>query len=229
MIIGNGLIAQAFKDKDQEDVIIFASGISHSKTSNTEECERELKLLGETIKSNPAKKIIYFSTYSIDDPDAKENLYVKHKLRLENYLKENAADYLIIRTGNIVGRSGNPETIFNYLSQMIQADKPYQLWVGATRNFLDIEDFSLMVELLIKKEGVKQIVYILNPEDTKMPEAVKCFEELLGKKSKHTELQKGFTITSDKTLSTSLFNELGLKRTDYFKNLVKKYALHEAQ
>ena len=45
MVIGNGLVASAFsKYKNDDDVIIFASGVSNSSTNKKEEFEREINL-----------------------------------------------------------------------------------------------------------------------------------------------------------------------------------------
>ncbi|MEJ2498930.1 MAG: hypothetical protein P8Y46_06430 [Sulfurovaceae bacterium] len=50
MIIGNGMLAHEFSDyKDDNDIIIFASGVSNSGETRESEFEREKELLTKTI------------------------------------------------------------------------------------------------------------------------------------------------------------------------------------
>ncbi len=57
MVIGNGLIGCIFSSFTKNDeIIIFASGVSNSKESNKNEFDREEKLLKTTISENPEKK-----------------------------------------------------------------------------------------------------------------------------------------------------------------------------
>ena len=59
MIVGGGLIANAFKKHAfDENIIVFASGVANSKQLTKEDCERELNLLKECIASNSDNKIL---------------------------------------------------------------------------------------------------------------------------------------------------------------------------
>jgi len=56
MIIGNGLLANAFRDVVlPSDTLIFASGVSDSKSTNTLFFRREVDLLTNTIRENADK------------------------------------------------------------------------------------------------------------------------------------------------------------------------------
>src|ERR1035437_5731064 len=162
MIIGNGLIANAFKNNNWGNkIVLFASGVSDSKTNDYEGCLREFNLLKATISKNTDnKKLIYFSTYSIDDPQQKTSVYVKHKLEMENYILCNTSNYLIIRTSNIVGPSANKNTIFNFLYQKMYNSESFDLWTGAVRNFIDIDDFVLIINELIKSTKENKLIYV---------------------------------------------------------------------
>ena len=66
MVVGNGMIANRFMSyKDDDDVIIFASGVSNSKDIVEENFVREFQLLHQTVKNNADKTLVYFSTCSV--------------------------------------------------------------------------------------------------------------------------------------------------------------------
>src|SRR5690606_20766753 len=106
MIIGRGLIASIFTHYDQDDLMIFASGVSNSLEVSAAEFEREKSLLINTLNTYSDKKIIYFSTCSICDPSKKESPYVLHKLAMEQLIEEHAESYIVLRIGNVVGHGG---------------------------------------------------------------------------------------------------------------------------
>ncbi|RXM60929.1 hypothetical protein BOQ60_23605 [Chryseobacterium sp. CH1] len=83
MIIGNGILANALKFYDKDDVIFFASGVSNSLEKEASEFEREISLLKSVVSQNPDKKFFYFSTCSIYDPTKTGSPYVIHKLKIE--------------------------------------------------------------------------------------------------------------------------------------------------
>ena len=68
MIIGNGLLAQAFSEYNNNDeILIFASGVSNSLEEKESEFDREAKLLKSVITNYPDKTMVYFSTCSVYD------------------------------------------------------------------------------------------------------------------------------------------------------------------
>ena len=63
MIIGTGQLAKAFDNANFDDnVCIFASGVSDSNCKDNAPFEREKNLLREALKNNVEKKFIYFSS-----------------------------------------------------------------------------------------------------------------------------------------------------------------------
>ena len=94
MIIGNGLIASAFKLtlSENSDVIVFASGVSNSGEARSEAFLRERKLLVEALKYK--KYILYFSTCSMHDLFLKDTPYVTHKMEMESLVRT-ASEYSI--------------------------------------------------------------------------------------------------------------------------------------
>ena len=101
MVIGNGLISKSFKEYFDEDnsILIFASGVSNSQETDSNNFLREKKLLTETIEKNLDKQIIYFSTILID---FKSNPYYTHKKEMEILIKNLSNNYLIKDVVNLV-------------------------------------------------------------------------------------------------------------------------------
>jgi nucleoside-diphosphate-sugar epimerase len=84
---------------------------------------REENLLRKTIKENPNKIFIYFSTCSIYDSSKNGSSYVNHKLKMEQIVEELANQFLILRVSNAVGKGGNPNLLMNYLVNAFQEEK----------------------------------------------------------------------------------------------------------
>ena len=110
MIVGNGMIATAFKniDYDLSDYILFASGVSNSKCRDFGEFNREFLTLKNTLDNN--KTLIYFSTSSVFDPSLQNSEYVKHKLILEKYIQENPSSKNQIMSMFSTSTSSQPMT-----------------------------------------------------------------------------------------------------------------------
>ena len=115
MIIGKGDIAQITNDR--ENAIFFMSGVSNSSETNESEFNREKELL---LKQDKSKCLFYISSISIDDKDKlSNNRYLKHKLEMENLIKDNFQNYNIIRIGNITWGT-NPNTFLNFIKNKIK-------------------------------------------------------------------------------------------------------------
>jgi UDP-2-acetamido-2,6-beta-L-arabino-hexul-4-ose reductase len=106
MVIGNGSLATVFFDEfnSNDEILIFASGVSDSTENKEENFNREKNLLSETIKNNYEKKIVYFSSIFVG---FKETKYYSHKLEMENLISTTCKNFLIIRLPQVVGEKGN--------------------------------------------------------------------------------------------------------------------------
>ena len=120
MVIGNGMIGKRFRAFEMDGILVFASGVSNSKSSSLNEYAREVCLVKEALEKYKNNLFVYFSTYSIDDPDLKNTLYVLHKQHIEEIISNNADNYLIIRTSNIAGNNPyNHNTVLNFFYNKI--------------------------------------------------------------------------------------------------------------
>lgn len=116
MIVGNGLLAAAFSDDFTErvDTVIFASGVSNSQECDSAAFIRERVLL-EKVLQKERKKVVYFSTCSLYDPELKNSPYVKHKREMEALVRQTSR-HTIFRLPQVVGKilNARAESSFFY-------------------------------------------------------------------------------------------------------------------
>lgn len=226
MVIGNGMIANRFASyKDDNDIIIFASGVSNSKDTVEENFLREFHSLNQTIKDYPDKTLVYFSTCSVEDNDLALAPYVLHKKTVEEFIKQNVAKYYLFRISNLAGTSNNPYTLLNYFIFNILRSLPLTVWKNAYRNIIGINDMFLIADYFLqRKEKVNSIINIANPENYSVPSIVETIEQHLHKKAIKNELERGDNYTIDVSVIHPLFNKLNIQFTDnYLASLLKKY------
>ena len=192
MIYGSGLIATSFKKyKYNEKFIFFASGISNSQESNLLEYNKEVNLLKRALTKKKINEIfVYFSTCSIYDPTLKNSLYVKHKLKIENIIK-NYDNFYIFRLPNVVGKTTNNFTLINNLIYKLKNNLKITVLSEATRNIIDILDVVRIVDLILESDDAKnRIINIANKYNNKVIDIIlylfamyDCKTDLLLKKS----------------------------------------------
>ncbi len=198
MIVGSGLLAKAFKEfVNDEEILIFASGVSNSLETGKKEFQRESNLLLNTIRKYPDKKLVYFSTYSIFEKKAEHRFYVNHKLEMERLIQKESKHYFIFRLTNIVGPGGNKSTILNYLVSRIKNEKVINLWKNATRNILDVDDLLLIVKNILKGSESKMKINIANINSFKVSEIISQLEMFFKKAAILNLIDKGESIQID--------------------------------
>jgi nucleoside-diphosphate-sugar epimerase len=226
MVIGNGLLATRFKSyQDDDRFLIFASGVSNSKTKNADAYAREIRLLQESIRQHPGKIMVYFSTCSIYDPDEQQSAYVLHKLYIESIIRQTTAAAFIFRVSNVVGSSGNPNTLLNYFFYHIRNGINFDLWTNACRNIIDIDDLFLVVDELLKHSVPSTSpLNIASPVDYPVREIVNAIEIFLGARSNYVEVNKGSCFKIDIAAIQPLLERLSLRfDNEYLSNLLVKY------
>lgn len=221
MIVGNGLIATSLKSVDSDDILYFASGVSNSLETNPLEFEREFSLLRNNITANPEKKLIYFSTLSVNDQSKRNSQYINHKLEIEEFIKTSCANYIIFRIGNIVGQGGNPGTLFNFLKAKINNGETFNLHKKATRLLIDIDDIPKFLASHISKLENK-IVNLSYPYHYNLKEIIRSIEKSIGTKAFYEESDEGDAYHVDfQEIVLDFFNK---KTAEYYLELlVKKY------
>ena len=226
MVIGNGMIANRFTAyKNNNGIIIFASGVSNSKDTVDENFLREFQLLKKTIKDFPEKIFVYFSTCSVEDTDLALLPYVIHKKKVEEFIKLNAAKYYLFRISNLAGTSNNPYTLLNYFIFNILKNHPLTVWKNAFRNIIGVDDMYSLIDYFLQKKGnINSTINIANPQNYSVPYIIKTIEEHLNKKAIATEVEKGDNYKIDVSVIEPLFEKLHIEfKDDYLPLLLKKY------
>ncbi|MGE8555248.1 MAG: NAD-dependent epimerase/dehydratase family protein [Chryseobacterium jejuense] len=221
MIIGNGLIANSLKDIDSEDNIFFASGVSNSLETRSSEFEREFTLLKNTLENTGDRKLIYFSTLSVNDQSKQNSHYVLHKLAMEDYIKKYSDNYLILRIGNIVGKGGNPNTLFNYLNNQIKNTHKFTVHNKARRLLIDMDDITKFLEINCILLG-NSIVNCAFPYYYDLKEIIGAIEKKTQQKGIYSESDEGdfYKVDFGENI-TSFFS--GISPEDYLETLTQKY------
>jgi nucleoside-diphosphate-sugar epimerase len=226
MVIGNGLLARRFESYNNDDrFLIFASGVSNSKTKNPEAYLRETALLQKNIEEHQDKIIVYFSTCSIYDPDEKNSAYVQHKLNVEAIIQKSVSLYHIFRVSNVAGKSSNSNTLLNYFFYHIRNEINFDLWANACRNIIDIEDvFSVADELLKNTTASAQPINIASPFNYPVKDIVAAIESFLKTRSNYVEVNKGSCFEIDLSATQNIFREKQKKSGDeYLASMLTKY------
>jgi nucleoside-diphosphate-sugar epimerase len=226
MVIGNGMIANRFHAyKNNNGIIIFASGVSNSKDTVEENFLREFQLLKQTTKDYQGKTLVYFSTCSIQDEDLASSPYIIHKKNIEEFIKQNAAEYYLFRISNLAGVSNNPYTLLNYFIFNILKNHPLTVWTKAYRNIIGVDDMYAVADYFLQeKKNINTTINIANTENYSVPYIIKCIEKHLNKKALANEVERGDNYKIDVATIEPLFKELHIQfNENYLAALLKKY------
>lgn len=223
MIIGNGLIASAFREYNREDVIFFASGVSNSLENDEAQFEREENLIRKTIAENPDKLFVYFSTCSIYDSSKASSLYVNHKLNMEHIVASENPKYLIVRVSNAVGKGGNQNLLMNYFYRAILSGNKISIHRNAARNLIDVEDVVKIVLGLIGSHPSNKIYNIAYLSNFKISEIIDVFENELNQHGIKEFMDFGESYSIDVHDIEKYFSENN--HINYLRSLIRKYYL----
>lgn len=226
MIIGNGLIAQSFIphfDKYEDIAILFASGVSNSKLSLESEYLREKLLLQNALQQN--RLLVYFSTCSIFDSTLQDSRYILHKLEMESLIVK-TDNYLIIRLPNVVGKIGNPNTMFNFFINQIVTGKNIQVAKNATRYIIDADDVAFWTMELIKNNFHNHIINVAFPNKLHVISIINIIEDFLNMKANVSMVEGG----NEYEVDLSIFTDFIYKKMPHFslnphyvKSIIEKY------
>jgi nucleoside-diphosphate-sugar epimerase len=230
MVIGNGMIAKAFKQyADDDRVIIFASGVSNSKETRQEEFDREEKLMKSL--TNEGAILVYFSTCSLYDPTLNSSPYVRHKRAMEYIARYNFNKSIIFRLPNVIGRTENPNTFFNYIKNQIQQQKTISVHRDASRYLIDVDDLTTLLPTAIENyknshETGQQNFEVAFDNKTMVIDIVKMMMEIMNKKSEIEIINDGCDYEFDRKSFKEYLKSINYEEPkDYTYNLLKKYLI----
>ena len=226
MVVGSGMIAKAFSSyASNNEVVIFASGVSNSASTKPSDFHREQELLENTMQLSAPGKLIYFSTCSIYDPSLQDSAYVRHKLIMERLVESTAASYIIFRVSNPIGFTSNAHTVLNYFIEHIKTQSHFQVWKHASRNLLDVEDmFTICDNLINNGEYNNSVINIANPANYPVLLIIEMIEKHFKSKGNYALIEKGSSPLIDTSFIESLFPKLQIEfNNTYLPALLQKY------
>ncbi|MDK9694693.1 MAG: NAD(P)-dependent oxidoreductase, partial [Sulfurimonas sp.] len=190
MIVGSGQLAKEFEKSEHGDVVIFASGVSNSTCKDENEFIREKNLLESMLNSNKEKKIVYFSSCALSAPDYAKNAYYEHKKQMEELIRLNSNNYYIFRIPQLFGKLKHHKTLINFLYEAIINGDKFNVYSGAYRYVIEIEDVRKLVEAYLNYSEPNIVVDIANTYRYNILEVVSILERLLGKKAIYDVIEK---------------------------------------
>ena len=224
MVVGTGLLAKAFLEYANDDnIIVFASGVSNSKEISRDEFNREEKLLDFYLeKYGKNKHFVYFSTCSVYDTYFERSEYSKHKINMEKIIIEKAFSYNIFRLPQVLGKN-NKNQLIGFLYESIKMEKTFQLF-DIERNIIDIQDIFIIIDKILKENIFKNhIINIANPKNIKVLDLVNILENIIDKKAKYSIVKKSGEFKIDVKDIESIISDLGIFEKNYLQNRIKKY------
>jgi nucleoside-diphosphate-sugar epimerase len=225
MLVGGGLIARAFAEFGANpDIKIFASGVSNSLETSRDEFSRERNLLQSEIDGFRGL-LVYFGTASIHDPSEASRPYVLHKKAMESLVAGSCRCFLIFRMPQVVGRNAKANTIIEYFHQKILAGEPFEVWGGARRRLIDVDDVAAICRAQIaKRESYNRAFDLVPPVSIGAEEIVVELASILGQSARYSLVDRGGDLELDVTPFVALAKELGMTfGADYPRHVIRKY------
>ena len=227
MIIGSGLLAQAFSDAllQRDDAFIYAAGVSNSSCTDANEFARDRQRLVDALQQAMHVEVfVYFGTCSVDDPDAQNTPYVQHKLAMEKIVRVHPQN-LILRLPQVAGKTPNPHTLLNFLYARIARSEAFNLWIKAKRNIIDVVDVVSITQQLISNNSTRnKIINIANVVNYPMDDIVSAMEHVVGKSAVYVVVDRGSEYLIDTSAILSVLEKAGVKfGNDYLEQAIDRY------
>ena len=224
MVIGNGLLGNVFSlDSDNyNDFIIFVSGVSDSKNTDSNSSKREEDLITKTLLENTGLTFIYFSSILSDTIN---NDYYKHKLKIEELVKLKAERYIIFRIPQIVGYLGNQNNLFNHLVNNVKTNTTNIVYSNVERSIVDVDDLKLIVDYC-KDKTVNETINLSHIEKISIIDLCNKIYSKFGLKPKISlkinPENQNWNIDNSNIIKDALIN-LKINTLNYTDKIILKY------
>ena len=226
MIVGQGLLARAFTARygTDVDVTIFASGVSNSRESGKDAFARERSLLLPLLDGDT--RVVYFGSCASAASDASADTpYMRHKRAMEQRVAA-SRNGLVLRLPQVVGITANPNTLTNFLRDRILSGTPFTVWSQAERNLIDVEHVAAIGGRLIDAAGDSdtRVFPVASTDPLPMPEIVRIFERVLGRKANCMAEPKGSPLRIEADHALAIASDLGIRLgPGYAETVIRKY------
>lgn len=223
MIIGKGLISSIFSEyKDDGKILIFASGVSNSSETRFDEFKREKELLYDTLKNNPNRTLVYFSTCAFYENYFDESSYLRHKREMEKWITTNVQSFHIFRIPQIIG-SKNTNQLLGFLDYKIKNKEKFVLY-DVERNLIDFEFLLTTSRHIISTNSyINKTSNIFYPENIKVRDIVIFLEQIHNVKANYVIEEKKGNLIIEKTIDDEIILKLFPLRINYYKEKLEEY------
>jgi nucleoside-diphosphate-sugar epimerase len=225
MVVGDGMMARAFAAfRDRADVVILASGVSNSLETDPAEFDRERALLKRVRTDNPGALLVYFGTCSVDDPERRDTPYVQHKLGMESVLLASAGPWLVLRIPLAIGRNPRSRTLAQFLHERIMRGQPFEIWEGAARFPIDVDDVYRIGSRFINDPAMWKCCINVALRAFPVRDFVLIMERIVGRKANCTLVPRGRHYELDCPEVLQVASELNLDLSErYLERVLRKY------
>jgi hypothetical protein len=224
MIIGNGLMASVFIQdyKDNENFIIFASGVSNSSETNLEEFLKEKNLLIKTLHENPLKQIIYFTSFI--DTNISKIKYANHKKEMEEIISSSQNNYMILKLPQVIGNGGNKNTLINFIVNKLYNNEEILVYKNTYKSLIDVDDVKRITDVLLKAHTNKMHIEFPYIEKLLVRQIVNLVAKQLKIEPKIKFIDSDFYDLPDLSLVNQLILfQLNINAEGYTEKVIKKY------
>lgn len=227
-VIGNGELARLFINETFScDILFFASGVSNSNCVDRQQFCRESNLLKQAIQSNPGKKIVYFSSSALSAEKYAYNDYYKHKLSMEQMVKQESASYVIFRFPQVFGcYNANKNTLINFIFKSILNNVEINVSDDAYRYLIYTKDLQALVLEFLKHNKKNVTIDFSNPYRYHILEIIEMIENHLQRKCQMTVVKHTDKYSLDLSMQNKFINEVNLElgfSESYFKNRLQYF------
>ena len=186
------MLAQAFSAYATDPtVVIFASGVSDSGESRPAAFRRESELLRRTRAAHPEALLVYFGTCSVNDPDLRDTPYVRHKVEMERQLEASPGPWLVLRLPLAIGPGHRGSTLAKFLHDRIAREEAFDVWTGARRYPIDVEDAFRIAATLIADPSMWRRRVCIALRSYAILDFVRILESITGKRARFRLVDKG--------------------------------------
>ncbi len=141
--------------------------------------------------------------------------YGRHKVEVENYIKKNVPEALIIRTDKIVGSDPKEHHLFSEWYNCIKEKKPIICIAGQLFSPTYVEDVARSFILCCEK-NLSGVYHVVNSESFSREELANQFLSFLGEKGKITgKSQEELGFLDYRPLKTYLDSSRFIKETNF--------------
>ena len=219
------MMAQAFSAFAQDtSVLVFASGVSDSTETREAAFHRERDLLAQTLASYRKHLVLYFGTCSVYDPDRRDTPYVRHKLAMEELIAASPNPWMTLRLPLAIGPGHRGNTLANFLYERIVRGESFDVWAGATRYPVDVEDTFRIASRLVPNRALWGRHINIALHAYRVLDFVGILETIVRKRANYRLLQKGQHYEVPCPEIAEIAPELRLDMSeDYLGMVLRKY------